>query len=49
VSADAPTPTAAHVEVSAVQWCSSSELPRVTAITAEVLREYQALGFLGGA
>jgi 8-oxo-dGTP diphosphatase len=49
VPPDAPTPVPAHVEVSAVQWCSMTELPRVTAITAEVLREYQALGLLGGA
>jgi ADP-ribose pyrophosphatase YjhB (NUDIX family) len=48
VAADAPTPIPAHVEVDAVQWCTTGKLPRVTAITAEVLAEYGALGLLGG-
>ncbi|MDX6227251.1 MAG: 8-oxo-dGTP diphosphatase [Frankiales bacterium] len=48
LAADAPTPTPAHVEVDSVQWCSMAGLPRITAITAEVLAEYTALGLLGG-
>jgi ADP-ribose pyrophosphatase YjhB (NUDIX family) len=47
--ADAPTPRPAHVEVADVRWCSYTDLPGVTAITAEVLREYAARGLLGGA
>jgi 8-oxo-dGTP diphosphatase len=46
LAADAPTPVPKHVEVSAVQWCSFGSLPAVTAITAQVLAEYEALGLL---
>jgi hypothetical protein len=46
LAADAPTPEPAHVEVTAVRWCSSADLPKVTVITAEVLEEYEALGLL---
>jgi 8-oxo-dGTP diphosphatase len=46
LAADAPTPEPAHVEVAAVRWCSTADLPKVTAITAEVLAEYEALGLL---
>jgi 8-oxo-dGTP diphosphatase len=47
LSADAPTPVASHVEVAEVRWCSADDLPGITAITAQVLAEYQALGLLG--
>lgn len=43
---DAPTPAPAHVEVAAVRWCSTADLPQTTAITGEVLAEYEALGLL---
>jgi 8-oxo-dGTP diphosphatase len=46
LAADAPTPVPAHVEVSDVQWCSFGSLPGTTAITAQVLAEYEALGLL---
>lgn len=45
--AGTPTPASAHVEVAAVQWCSLAALPGITAITTEVLAEYEALGLLG--
>ena len=48
LAADAPTPEPAHVEVAAVRWCDLASLPPVTAITAQVLAEYEALGLLGG-
>lgn len=48
LAADAPTPSPSHVEVAAVRWCSIDSLPGVTAITAQVLAEYEALGLLGG-
>lgn len=47
LASDAATPLPAHVEVADVRWCSVDALPGVTAITAEVLREYQALRLLG--
>jgi len=46
LAADAPTPEPAHVEVAAVRWCSTADLPKVTPITAEVMAEYEALGLL---
>ncbi len=48
LATDEPTPTPSHVEVAAVRWCSLADLPQVTAITSEVLAEYEALGLLGG-
>jgi ADP-ribose pyrophosphatase YjhB (NUDIX family) len=47
LAADAPTPVPGHVEVASAQWCSVGSLPAVTAITAQVLAEYQSLGLLG--
>ena len=49
LAADAPSPLAHHVEVAEVRWCTVSDLPAVTAITAQVLAEYEALGLLGSA
>jgi 8-oxo-dGTP diphosphatase len=46
--ADAAEPAPHHVEVAAVRWCALGDLPAVTAITAQVLAEYEALGLLGG-
>ena len=45
--ADAPTPTPHHVEVNEVRWCSMGDLPAITAITAQVLSEYEGLGLFG--
>ena len=47
LAADAPEPSAHHVEVAAVRWCTVADLPPITAITAQVLAEYEALGLLG--
>jgi 8-oxo-dGTP diphosphatase len=46
---DAATPAPHHVEVDDVRWCSVDDLPAITAITAQVLAEYRALGLLGAA
>ena len=46
--ADAPLPVPHHVEVAAVRWCAVADLPAITAITAQVLQEYAALGLLDG-
>ncbi len=47
LAADAAEPEPHHVEVAAVRWCRLGELPPVTAITTQVLGEYEALGLLG--
>lgn len=47
LAADAPEPSPHHVEVAAVRWCTVGDLPAITAITAQVLAEYEALGLLG--
>ena len=46
LAADAATPVPSHVEVADIRWCTVGDLPVVTAITAEVLAEYQARGLL---
>jgi 8-oxo-dGTP diphosphatase len=46
--ADAPTPAPHHVEVNEVRWCTVADLPAITAITAQVLKEYVELGLLDG-
>ncbi|BEP15731.1 hypothetical protein acdb102_40420 [Acidothermaceae bacterium B102] len=47
LAADAPTPSPHHLEVSDVRWCTFGDLPSITAITAQVLAEYEGLGLFG--
>jgi 8-oxo-dGTP diphosphatase len=47
LAADAQTPAPHHVEVADVRWCTYDDLPSITAITAQVLAEYEGLGLFG--